>query len=217
VGVQVLGVADGSFIAVGELAVRDRGVSRFEESVGLTGRERDRARSAALFAAAEAGLRGAGTVELDGPQVHRVVPRLQASHALVELVHGVDLVEQQLRIAAGEPVSYTEVEPAGCAVGVRVYAVDPVSGRPDPGRLTRWVEPPGVRVDAGYREGDVVPPHYDPLLAVLTVVAPDRAQALARAREAVDAFVVEGVRTNLPLLAAALADPDRTVDERLRA
>jgi len=217
VGVQVLGLADGSFTAVGELTVRDRGVSRFEESVALTGRERDRVRSAALFAAAEAGLRGAGTVELDGQQVRRVVPRLQASHALVELVHGLDLVEQQLRIAAGEPVSYAEVEPAGWAVGVRVYAVDPVTGRPDPGRLTGWVEPPDVRVDAGYRKGDVVPPHYDPLLAVLTVVAPDRAQALARAREAIDAFVVEGVRTNLPLLATALGDPDRTVEERLRA
>lgn len=217
VGVQVLGLADGSFIAVGELAVRARGMSRFEETVALTGRERDRARSAALFAAAEAGLRGAGTVELDGQQVRRVVPRLQASHALVELVHDIDLVEQQLRIAAGEPVSCRQVEPTGWAVGVRVYAVDPGTGRPDPGRLTRWIEPEGVRVDAGYREGGVVPPHYDPLLAIVTVVAPDRALALERAREAVDAFVVEGVRTNLPLLAAALADPDRTVEERLHA
>ena len=218
VGVQVLGLADGSFVAVGEATVRGRAVSQLDETAVLETGRRDQVRSAALFAAAEARLRGAGTVELDGLEVRRVVPRLQSGHAVHELVHQVDLVEQQLRIAAGLPLTYTPApEPTGWAIGTRVYAVDPATGVADPGRLTRWEAPPAARVDAGYGDGDVVGPHYDPLLAIVTVVAPDRTQALALARQSVGSFVVEGVRTNLPQLVAVLSEPGQTTHERLPA
>jgi len=153
--------------------------------------------------------------------------RLQVEHPVTELVTGLDLVEQQFRIAAGEQVSFDPgtIRPAGHAVELRVYAEDPRRFLPSPGVITQWREPagPGVRVDAGYAEGNTVTPFYDPLLAKLCVHGQDRGEALARAADAVAAFQIAGPRTNLPFHADLLAseefasgDYDTSVVARLR-
>jgi acetyl-CoA carboxylase biotin carboxylase subunit len=138
--------------------------------------------------------------------------RLQVEHPVTELVTGIDLVEQQFLIAAGEAVSFdpTTVTPSGHALELRVYAEDPVRFLPRPGTITEWTEPTGegIRVDAGYEAGNTVTPFYDPLLAKLCVYGADRDQALARAREAVAAFVVAGPKTNLPFHADLLASAE---------
>jgi acetyl-CoA carboxylase, biotin carboxylase subunit len=153
--------------------------------------------------------------------------RLQVEHPVTELVTGIDLVEQQFLVAAGDPVSF---EPAGVryqghALEFRVYAEDPVRFLPSPGAITQWEEPagPGIRVDAGYETGNTVTPFYDPLLAKLCVHGPTRDEALGRAREAVAAFGVAGPKTNLPFHADLLAsepfvsgDYDTTVVAGLR-
>jgi acetyl-CoA carboxylase biotin carboxylase subunit len=138
--------------------------------------------------------------------------RLQVEHPVTELVTGLDLVAEQLRVAAGEPPGFdpdAPPQPVGHAVEFRVYAEDPVRFLPSPGRITGWHEPSGegVRVDAGYAAGDTVTPYYDPLLAKLCVYGADRAQALDRLGAAAAAFRVEGPRCNLPLVAELLADP----------
>ena len=119
----------------------------------------------------------------------------------------------------------TAIRPAGHALELRIYAEDPVRFLPRPGRITEWEEPSGegVRVDAGYQAGNTVTPFYDPLLAKLCVHGQDRDQALARAREAVAAFGITGLRTNLPFHAELLAseefrsgDYDTSIITRLR-
>jgi acetyl-CoA carboxylase, biotin carboxylase subunit len=138
--------------------------------------------------------------------------RLQVEHPVTELVTGIDLVEQQFLIAAGEPPSFdtAAVRPAGHALELRVYAEDPVRFLPRPGTITEWEEPTGegVRVDAGYQAGNTVTPFYDPLLAKLCVHGADRDQALARARQAVAAFRIAGPKTNLPFHADLLASTE---------
>jgi acetyl-CoA carboxylase biotin carboxylase subunit len=153
--------------------------------------------------------------------------RLQVEHPVTELVHGVDLVEQQLLIAAGEEPSYdVAVQATGHAIELRIYAEDPVRFLPGPGTITRWEEPTGegVRVDSGYRDGDTVTPFYDPLMAKLAVWGPSREEALERTREAVAGFAVEGPKVNLPFFAELLAneefvsgDYDTGLVDRMRA
>ena len=174
--------------------------------------------AAAVRAGQAVGYRGAGTVEClvdtdAGSFVFlEMNTRLQVEHPVTELVTGLDLVEQQFLIAAGEPPSFdpAAVRPAGHALELRVYAEDPVRFLPAPGTITRWEEPAGdgIRVDAGYQAGNTVTPYYDPLLAKLCVHGADRAQVLARARDAVAAFAVEGPKTNLAFHAELLASPD---------
>jgi acetyl-CoA carboxylase biotin carboxylase subunit len=237
VEVQILGLADGRVIALGE---RDCSVQRRHQKVaeetpspGVDAGLRERMLAAAVKAGEAVGYLGAGTVEClvdtgTGEFVFlEMNTRLQVEHPVTEFVTGIDLVEQQLRIAAGGDVSF---DPDGFlvdgnAIELRVYAEDPVRFLPSPGTITRWEEPggPGVRVDAGYVTGNTVTQHYDPLLAKLVVHAPDRAGALARAREAVAGFVIAGLKTNLPFHADLLAsaefgsgDYDTSVVSKLR-
>ena len=224
VEVQILGLADGRVVALGE---RDCSVQRRHQKVaeetpspGVGTALRERMLAAAVQAGATVGYRGAGTVEcLVDTAANDFVflemnTRLQVEHPITELVTGIDLVEQQFRIASGEPVSFDPdgVRSRGHAVELRVYAEDPVRFLPSPGTIERWQEPagPGVRVDAGYAAGNRVTPFYDPLLAKLCVHGADRAQALARAREAVAAFGITGLRTNLPFHADLLASEEFT-------
>jgi len=224
VEVQILGLADGRVVALGE---RDCSVQRRHQKVaeetpspGVGTALRERMLAAAVQAGAAVGYRGAGTVEClvdtaAGDFVFlEMNTRLQVEHPITELVTGIDLVEQQFRIASGEPVSFDPdgVRSRGHAVELRVYAEDPVRFLPSPGTIERWQEPagPGVRVDAGYAAGNRVTPFYDPLLAKLCVHGADRAQALARAREAVAAFGITGLRTNLPFHADLLASEEFT-------
>ena len=138
--------------------------------------------------------------------------RLQVEHPVTELVTGIDLVEQQFLIAAGEDVSFaaSQVVSSGHALELRIYAEDSKRFLPSPGTISEWSEPagPGVRVDAGYTAGNTVTPFYDPLLAKLCVHGTDRAEALDRARTAVGAFRISGLRTNLEFHADLLASAE---------
>jgi acetyl-CoA carboxylase, biotin carboxylase subunit len=224
VEVQILGLADGRVLALGE---RDCSVQRRHQKVaeespapGVSAELRQRMLAAAVLAGQAVGYRGAGTVEclVDADAGSFVFlemnTRLQVEHPVTELVTGIDLVEQQFLIAAGEPPSFdTEtVRSSGHALELRVYAEDPVRFLPRPGTITEWEEPAGegIRVDAGYEAGNTVTPFYDPLLAKLCVHGADRDQALARARLAVAAFRIAGPKTNLAFHADLLASTEFT-------
>jgi acetyl-CoA carboxylase, biotin carboxylase subunit len=218
VEVQIMGLADGRVVALGE---RDCSVQRRHQKVaeetpspGVGPKLRERLLTAGVRAGEAVGYRGAGTVEflLDVWTQEFVFlemnTRLQVEHPVTELVTGIDLVEQQFRIAAGEPVGFDPlgVAPEGHALEFRVYAEDPVRFLPSPGAITQWEQPsgPGIRVDAGYEAGNNVTPFYDPLLAKLCVHGGTRDEALGRAREAVAAFRLAGPKTNLPFHADLL-------------
>jgi acetyl-CoA carboxylase biotin carboxylase subunit len=222
VEVQILGLADGRVVALGE---RDCSVQRRHQKVaeetpspGVSPSLRARMLESATRAGEAVGYRGAGTVEcLVDPAAQEFVflemnTRLQVEHPVTELVTGIDLVEQQFLVAAGEPVSFdpAAVAAAGHALELRVYAEDPRRFLPSPGEIGEWLEPngPGVRVDAGYGAGATVTPFYDPLLAKLCVHGADRDEALERARAAVQEFRIEGPKTNLPFHAELLDNPE---------
>ena len=163
----------------------------------------------------EAGYAGAGTCEFlvgqDGSiSFLEVNTRLQVEHPVSEEVTGIDLVTEMLRIADGQGLQYTDPAARGHAIEFRVNAEDPGRGfLPAPGTITTWREPsgPGVRVDAGYRQGMTVPQAFDSLLAKLIVTGADRPQALARARRALAEFEVGGMPTVLPFHRAVVTDP----------
>jgi acetyl-CoA carboxylase, biotin carboxylase subunit len=139
--------------------------------------------------------------------------RLQVEHPVTEMVTGVDLVEEQLRIAAGEPLRLRQedIRLRGWAIECRIYAEDPDRNFfPCPGTIRDLIEPqgPGVRVDSGIYRGWEVPIHYDPLLAKLVAYGADRMQAIARLRRAVGEYRIAGIRTNLHFFKGLLADPE---------
>jgi acetyl-CoA carboxylase, biotin carboxylase subunit len=222
VEVQILGLADGRVLALGE---RDCSVQRRHQKVaeetpspGVSAGLRKQMLAAAVRAGEAVGYRGAGTVEcLVDTQAGSFVflemnTRLQVEHPVTELVTGIDLVEQQFLIAAGEPPSFdpAAITPQGHALELRIYAEDPKRFLPGPGTITEWAEPEGegIRVDAGYQAGNTVTPFYDPLLAKLCVYAVDRQTALERARKAVAGFAIAGPKTNLAFHAELLTSPE---------
>ena len=222
VEVQILGLADGRVLALGE---RDCSVQRRHQKVaeetpspGVSPGLRARMLAAAVTAGEAVGYLGAGTVEFlvdveaGDFMFLEMNTRLQVEHPITELVTGIDLVEQQFLIASGEDISFTagDVAPSGHALELRVYAEDSKRFLPSPGTITSWVQPAGagVRVDAGYAAGNTVTPFYDPLLAKLCVHGADRPQALARARAAVEAFEISGLKTNLEFHADLLASAE---------
>ena len=138
--------------------------------------------------------------------------RIQVEHPVTELVTGIDIVKEQLRVARGEPLSVRqdEVAVAGAAIEVRINAEDPVRDfLPSPGEITTLELPggPGVRVDTAAYAGYHVPPFYDSLVAKLICSGRDRAEAIARTRRALEEFMVEGIRTTIPFHLELLADP----------
>jgi acetyl-CoA carboxylase biotin carboxylase subunit len=219
VEVQILGLADGRIVALGEreCSVQRRNQKLAEESPSpaLTPAQREALLAAAVRAGEAVGYRNAGTVEfLFAPETGEFFflemnTRLQVEHPVTEAVFGIDLVEAQLRVAAGlPPPEPAPGAPVGHAIELRVNAEDPHRFLPGPGIITRWVEPSGegVRVDAGYALGNPVTLHYDSLLAKLVVHGADRAEALARAGAAAAGFEVAGPKCNLPFFADLLAD-----------
>ncbi|SEP37761.1 acetyl-CoA carboxylase biotin carboxylase subunit [Amycolatopsis saalfeldensis] len=218
--VQVLGLADGTVLTLGErdCSVQRRNQKLVEEAPapGLDPAVRQRLLDAAAGAARAVGYRNAGTVEfLVDARTQEFVflemnTRIQVEHPVTELVHGVDLVEQQLSIAVtGSVTRGFAPRQHGHALEFRLCAEDPVRFFPSPGPIERWEEPhgDGIRVDAGYRAGLAVTPHFDSLMAKICVHGVDREAAIERAREALDAFSVGPLRTNLPFLRGLL---DRT-------
>lgn len=219
--VQILGLPDGRIVVLGE---RDGSLRRHHRSLlleapspGVGSALRERLTAAAVQAGEAVAYRNAGTVEcLVDTETGELVflgmdTRLQAGHAVTEMVLGIDLVQEQLLVAAGQPVTFDPdaVAPNGHALGLRVSAEDPQRLLPGSGKITGWQEPrgEGLRVDAGCAVGTKVTAD-DPLLATLVVHGADRAQAVERAREAVAAFRVEGPPCNLPFLAELLEHPD---------
>jgi acetyl-CoA carboxylase biotin carboxylase subunit len=218
VEIQILGLNDGRILTLGE---RDCSVQRRHQKVaeetpspGVSPALRERMVQAAVRAGEAVGYRGAGTVEClvdteTGDFVFlEMNTRLQVEHPVTEMVTGIDLVEQQFLVAAGEAVSFAQenVRYAGHACEFRVYAEDPRRFLPSPGTITEWAEPAGVgiRVDAGYEAGNQVTPFYDPLLAKLCVHGATRGEVLSRARDAVASFRIAGLKTNLPFHAELL-------------
>jgi acetyl-CoA carboxylase, biotin carboxylase subunit len=221
VEIQVLGLNSGRVVALGD---RDCSVQRRHQKVaeetpspGVSDDLRRRMLTGAVLAGEAVGYRNAGTVEcLVDPVAQDYVflemnTRLQVEHPVTELVTGIDLVQEQLLITAGDPpaADFTDIRHDGHAIELRVYAEDPKRFLPSPGHIAVWDEPSGdgVRVDAGYAAGTTVTPYYDPLLAKLCVWAPDRPAALDRARQAVSDFRIEGIKTNLPFFVELLAEP----------
>jgi len=174
---------------------------------------------AALALARDVGYTSAGTVEFiydvtsERFYFLEMNTRIQVEHPVTEMITGVDLVREQLRIAAGESLSFRQgdISIRGHAIECRINAEDPTGGQfhPSPGKLTRWSEPEGtgIRVDTHCYEGYTVPVHYDSLLAKAIAVGKNRAQAIQLLSDALEGFVVEGVRTTIPLHRAVLADP----------
>jgi acetyl-CoA carboxylase biotin carboxylase subunit len=218
VELQVLGLADGRIAVLGE---RDCSVQRryqkiIEESPspGVSAALRGRMTDAIRSGAAAIDYRGAGTFEclVSGEEFVflEVNARLQVEHPVTEAVTGIDIVAEQLRVAAGTDPGFDPdaVVATGHAIELRVYAEDPKKFLPRPGTITRWEEPEGagIRVDTGVRAGDAVTPYYDPMIAKLIVHGGSRDAALARARTALAGFTIEGIQTNLPFLAEVLDD-----------
>ena len=212
VEIQVLADRHGRTIHLGEreCSVQRRHQKVFEEApcATMTPELREAMGQAAVAAAEAVDYEGAGTVEfLLAPTGEffflEMNTRIQVEHPVTELVTGVDLVREQLRIAAGEPMSCGPLMMRGHAIEVRLYAEDAANNfLPAIGPLAvfRPPEGPGVRLDTGVREGDEVTPNYDPMLAKLIVWAPSRQEALQRMRRALDEFVVLGTTTNIRFL-----------------
>lgn len=217
---QVLGDTDGTVELVGlrECSLQRRHQKVVEESPspGVTPELRARMMEAAVRAGEAVGYRGAGTVEclVDADAQDFVFlemnTRLQVEHPVTELVTGLDLVEHQIRIAAGEVYPVEAGSPNGHAIEFRVYAEDPKRFLPGPGKIDVWEEPAGdgIRVDSGYVAGNTVTPFYDPLMAKLCVHGATREEALARGRTAIAAFRLEGPKNNLPFCAELLDHPE---------
>src|SRR2546427_3243990 len=218
VEVQVLGDRHGQLVHLGEreCSIQRRHQKIVEETPCpiLTPRLRAEMAEAALAAARAVGYTSAGTVEFlladDGRFYFlEMNTRLQVEHPVTEWVTGIDMVQEQLRLAAGEPLGYeqADVTVRGWAIECRISAEDPGAGfLPSPGRVAAWRGPggPWTRVDAGVYDGVTVPLHYDPLMAKLVVWGRDRAEAICRMASALDEFAVAGVRTTIPFHQAVM-------------
>jgi len=212
VEIQVLADTHGRVIHLGEreCSVQRRHQKVFEESPCpvMTTDLREKMGQAAVMAAKAVDYEGAGTVEFLLASTGEFFflemnTRIQVEHPVTEMVTGVDLVREQLRIAAGKPMSCGQLMMRGHAIEVRLYAEDASNNfLPAIGPLAVFRPPtgPGIRLDTGVREGDMVTPNYDPMLAKLIVWAPSRGEALQRMRRALDDFVVLGTITNLRFL-----------------
>ena len=217
---QVLADTHGNVVHFGErdCSLQRRHQKLIEEagSPVLTPAERDALGARVTAALAKLGYRNAGTLEFlwqDGQFAFiEMNTRLQVEHPVTEMICGIDLVKEQIRIAAGEPLGYgqKDITFSGHAIECRITAEDPETFAPSPGRVNTYHAPGGlgVRVDSALYSGYTVPPHYDSLVAKLVVHAPTRAQAIGRMRRALAEMVVAGIRTTLPLHQAVMDDPE---------
>ena len=217
---QVLADAHGTTIHLGEreCSIQRRHQKIVEEapSVAVSPQLRAEMGAAAVRAAQSVGYVNAGTCEFmldsDGRYYFlEMNTRLQVEHPVTELAYGVDLVQWQLRIANGEKltIAQDQVQPRGWAIEVRIYAEDPANHMlPSTGTIMRYDAPegPGIRLDSGVSAGSDVSVYYDPMLAKLIVYAMDRSAAIARMEGALSTFAIDGVATNVPLLAWIMRD-----------
>src|SRR5436190_8871264 len=214
--IQVFGDTHGRVVHLGEreCSIQRRHQKLIEESASpvITQEMRQRMGDAAIQLCRAVNYVNAGTIEFlyqDGEfYFMEMNTRIQVEHPVTEEVTGIDLVKEQIRVAAGEPLSvpHGEFRLRGHAMEFRINAEDPVTFAPNPGKIRELHLPggPGVRVDTHVYRDYVVPPHYDSLLAKLVIRGKDRMETLARARRALEQFVIEGVKTSIPLHRAIL-------------
>ena len=218
--IQVVADKHGHYTTLGEreCSIQRRHQKVLEEAPSVALPEATRAKliAASVKAIEAIGYHNVGTMEYlldsDGQfSFMEMNTRLQVEHPVTELVTGIDLVREQIRIAAGEPLSFTDERRArGHAIELRINAEDPNTFAPSPGRITALHMPGGlgVRVDTHVYAGYMVPPNYDSLLAKVIVYDVDRMAALRRARRCLDEMVIEGIRTNIPFLRRIISNPD---------
>ncbi len=221
VEIQVLGDRHGEVIHLGErdCSVQRRHQKLIEEapSPALTPELRAEMGEAAVRASRAIGYSNAGTVEfLLGADGHfyfmEMNTRIQVEHPVTEMVTGVDLVKEQIRSAAGEHLRFSgSPEMRGHAIELRINAEDPAHDfRPSPGTITAFHSPggPGIRIDSHVYAGYLVPPYYDSLLGKLIAYGATRQEAIGRALQALEEFIIEGVHTTIPFLSRVLRDPE---------
>jgi 3-methylcrotonyl-CoA carboxylase alpha subunit len=220
--VQIIGDSHGNLLSLFErectLQRRHQKVIEEAPSPTLNAAQREAVCAAARKAAAAVDYVGAGTIEFvsDGKDVFFIEmnTRLQVEHPVTELITGIDLVEWQLRVAFGEklPLAQDQIKLNGHAIEARVYAENPHKNfMPSAGRIRTWRTPEqsnGLRIDAGYREGDAVSPHYDAMLAKVIAWAPTRDAAIERLNRGLEDIDVRGIVINIPFLSALVTHPD---------
>jgi acetyl-CoA carboxylase biotin carboxylase subunit len=224
---QIFGDRQGNLCHMGEreCSIQRRHQKLIEEapSTALDEPLRSKMGEAAVRAARSVGYVNAGTVEFLLDRSGRFYfmemnTRLQVEHPVTEEVTGIDMVKEQIAVAAGERLSFAgrTLSPRGHAIEFRINAEDPIRFTPSPGRIAAFHPPggPGVRVDTAAYQGYVIPPYYDSLIAKLIVNGRDRAEAISRGKRALDLFVVEGVKTTIPMHRRILDEAD-FVDGRL--
>ncbi|HXG57978.1 MAG TPA: acetyl-CoA carboxylase biotin carboxylase subunit [Thermoanaerobaculia bacterium] len=219
--IQVFGDSFGRVVSLGErdCSIQRRHQKLIEESPSpaIDEEMRQRMGEAAVKLCRAVNYVNAGTIEFlfqDGQfYFMEMNTRIQVEHPVTEEVTGVDLVKEQIRVASGEPLSIPEgLRLRGHAMEFRVNAEDPLTFAPSPGKIREFHLPggPGVRVDTAAYRDYVIPPHYDSLIAKLVIRGKDRMETIARAKRALESFVIEGVKTTIPLHRAILED-DRFV------
>jgi acetyl-CoA carboxylase biotin carboxylase subunit len=218
--IQVFGDGNGNAIHLGErdcsLQRRHQKVLEEAPSPVLSQADRERIGGVCAKAMADMGYRGAGTIEFlweDGEFYFiEMNTRLQVEHPVTEMITGLDLVREQIRIAEGHPLTLRQedVQFRGHAIECRINAEDPRTFAPSPGLVKQFHAPGGmhVRVDSGLYAGYKVPPYYDSMIAKLIVYGTTREGALRRLRRALEEFVIEGPTTTIPLHRALLDDPE---------
>ena len=225
--IQILGDGQGGIVHLGE---RDCSLQRSHQKVleetpspALNGEERERLTGLAVAALKELGYKSAGTMEFlyEGGEFYFIEmnTRLQVEHPITEMISGIDIVREQIRIAAGAPLGYCQADISFCghAIECRINAENPETFLPCPGRVTDYHAPggPGVRVDSALYHGYEVPPYYDSLISKLIVHGKSRNECLMRLRRALEEYVIGGIETTIPLhqrLAAAGAFIDGDYD-----
>ncbi|HTH27928.1 MAG TPA: acetyl-CoA carboxylase biotin carboxylase subunit, partial [Sphingobium sp.] len=217
---QVFGDGNGNAIHLGErdcsLQRRHQKVLEEAPSPVISSAERDRMGGIVAKAMADMGYRGAGTIEFlyENGEFYFIEmnTRLQVEHPVTEMITGVDLVREQIRIAEGRSLSVTqeELEFHGHAIECRINAEDPQTFTPSPGKVTQYHVPGGmhVRVDSGLYQGYTVPPYYDSMIGKLIVYGRTREGALMRLKRALEEYVIDGMKTTIPLHQKLLNDPD---------
>jgi acetyl-CoA carboxylase biotin carboxylase subunit len=217
---QIFGDGEGKAIHLGErdcsLQRRHQKVLEEAGSPVITPEERDRMGGIVAKAMADMGYRGAGTIEFlyENGQFFFIEmnTRLQVEHPVTEMITGIDLVREQIRVAAGEGLSCTQdqIQFRGHAIECRINAEDPRTFVPSPGLVKNYVAPGGmhVRVDSGLYAGYKVPPYYDSMIAKLIVYGSNRERCIMRLRRALEEFVIEGPSTTIPLHQKLIDDPE---------
>ena len=217
---QVFGDGNGKAVHLGErdcsLQRRHQKVLEEAPSPVISAAQREQMGQIVVKAMADMGYRGAGTIEFlyenDEFYFIEMNTRLQVEHPVTEMITGIDLVREQIRIAAGEGLSVTQdqIQFRGHAIECRINAEDPRTFAPSPGQVTRFHAPGGmhVRVDSGLYQGYKVPPYYDSMIAKLIVYGSTRERCIMRLRRALEEFVIEGMKTTIPLHQILTRDPE---------